>query len=59
MIIPRDEAEAKKFSEIVKQNEAADDWVSEDPAFSPIVLPKKALTILKEVGKNRIGSRKA
>jgi hypothetical protein len=58
MIIPRDEAEAKKFAEIVRQNEEAGDWVSDDPSFSPISIPKKALDILRKVGNHKPPSRK-
>jgi hypothetical protein len=58
MIIPRDEAEAKKFEEIVKTNEEAGDWVSDDTSFSPLQVPKKALAILKRVGTHRLSSRK-
>lgn len=57
MIIPKDEAEIKRIEAIVKQNEAADDWVAEDPLFSPLKLPKKALEVLKRVGTHRLPPR--
>jgi hypothetical protein len=56
MIIPKDEAEAKQIEALVKQNEAAGDWVSEDPLFSPLQIPKKALDVLKRVGAHRLPS---
>jgi len=58
VIIPRDEAEAKKFEAIVEANDEADDWVSEDTSFSPLQIPKKALGILKKVGNHRRSSLK-
>ena len=58
MIIPRDEAEAQKFEAIVKTNEEAGDWVSDDTSFSPLQVPKKALEILKKIGTHRLPPRK-
>ena len=58
MIIPRDEAEAKKFEALVKKNEEAEDWVTEDPSFSPLSVPKNALTILEKVGSHKLPSKK-
>ena len=58
MIIPRDEAEAKKFEALVKKNEEAEDWVAEDPSFSPLSVPKNALTILEKVGSHKLPSKK-
>jgi hypothetical protein len=57
MIIPKDEAEAKRIEALVKQNEDADDWVAEDTLFSPLKIPKKALDVLKRVGTHRLPSR--
>ena len=54
MIIPRDEEDAKKFEVLVKQNDEAGDWVGEDPSFSPESFPKRALAILKKVGKHKL-----
>lgn len=57
MIIPKDEAEVKRIEALVKQNEAADDWVAEDSLFSPLQIPKKALAVLKRVGTHRLPPR--
>lgn len=59
MIFPRSKAEVKQFEEIVEQNTNADDWISDDPRFSPLTNPPSSSVeeILKHVGDLKLRSK--
>lgn len=56
MIIPKTEAEVKKFEKLVEQNDQAGDWVGVDPTFSPLS-PTPLGTILEKVGDRKVPTK--